>query len=142
VIERTKLDRVLRSLEAEHGPFALAGLFMREDSPGRWDLVVSAPWLQRGKLVALENLVKRLSDALGQEELLSLSRIVTLNRKDPALKRILQELGTITQPVEKVGRDLFGLPLEHAYVLRAHARTSSNSRSQPRRKPAPIRRSS
>ncbi len=131
MIERTKLDRVLHSIEAERGPFALAGLFMREDSPGRWDLVVSAPWLQRGKLMALGEFVKRLSDALGQDEVLSLSRIVTLNRKDPVLKRILQDLGTITQPVERVGHNLFGLPLEHAYVLRAHARTPSNKRIQP-----------
>jgi hypothetical protein len=98
MIERTKLDRVLHAIEAQRGPFVLASLFMREDAPGRWDLVVSAPWLQRGKLVALDDFVKRLSDALGQEEVLSLSRVVTLNRKDPALKRILQELGSITQP--------------------------------------------
>lgn len=131
MIDRSKLDRVLKSIEAERGPFVLAGLFMREDSPGRWDLVVSAPWLQRGKLVALGEFVKRLSDALGQEEVLNLSRIVTLNRKDAALKRILQELGSITKPVEKVGNNLFGLPLEHAHVLRAHGRTLSNKRIQP-----------
>jgi hypothetical protein len=131
MIERTKLDRVLHAIEAQRGPFVLAGLFMREDAPGRWDLVVSAPWLQRGKLVALDDFVKRLSDALGQEEVLSLSRVVTLNRKDPALKRILQELGSITQPVEKVGHNLFGLPVEHAYVLRAHGRAPSNKRRRP-----------
>ena len=132
MIERTKLDRVLDTIEAERGPFLLAGLFMREDSPSRWDLVVSAPWLQRGKLVALGDFVKHLSDALGQEEVMSLSRIVTLNRKDPALKRILQELGPIARPVEKAGHNLFGLPLEHAYVLRAHG-TPSNKRIQPTR---------
>jgi hypothetical protein len=130
VIEPKKLDRVLRSIEAERGPFVLAGLFMREDSPRLWDLVVSAPWLQRGKLAALHEFVERLSDALGQEEVMSLSRIVPLNRRDPALKAILHELGTITQPVEKVGHSLFGLPLEHAYVLRAHTRTPSNKRLQ------------
>jgi hypothetical protein len=127
MIERTKLDRVLDSLETEHGPFVLAGLFMREDSPGRWDLVVSAPWLQRSKLVALSEFVKHLSDSLGQEEVFSLSRIVTLNRTDPALHRILHEVGTITQPVEKVGHNLFGLPLQQAYIFRAHRRTPSNN---------------
>jgi hypothetical protein len=135
MIERAKLDRILGAIEAELGPFALAGLFMRTDSPGRWDLVVSAPWLQRGKLVALGDFVARLSDALGQEEVMNLSRIVTLNRTDPALRTILQELGTITQPVEKAGHNLFGLPLKHAYVLRAHAKTRSNKRiTSPARK--------
>jgi hypothetical protein len=135
MIERGKLDRVFDSLETEHGPFVLAGLFMREDSPGRWDLVVSAPWLQRGKLVALGEFAKHLSDNLGQEEVFSLSRIVTLNRTDPALQRILREVGTITRPVEKVGHNLFGLPLEQAYIFRAHQRTPSHKhvRATPRR---------
>jgi hypothetical protein len=130
MIDRIKLDRVLRAVEAEHGPFVLAGLFMREDSPSRWDLVVSAPWLQRGKLLALGEFVKRLSDALGQEEVLSLSRIVTLNRSDPALQSILHEVGTITEPVAKIGDNLFGLPLEQAHILRAHRRTPSRKRLQ------------
>ena len=131
MIERAKLDRVLDVIESEHGPFILAGLFMREDSPGRWDLVVSAPWLQRGKLVALGEFAKHLSDSLGQDEVFSLSRIVTLNRTDPALQRILHEVGTITRPVEKFGHNLFGLPLEQAYIFRAHRRAPANKRMQP-----------
>jgi predicted sugar kinase len=135
MIDPTKLDQVLDSLETEHGPFVLAGLFMREDSPGLWDLVVSAPWLQRGKLGALEKFVKRLSNSLGQEEVFRLSRIVTLNRTDPALKRILHEVGNITRPVEKAGQNLFGLPLAQAYIFRAHRRSQSNKRTpqKPRR---------
>ena len=135
MIDPTKLDQVLDSLETEHGPFVLAGLFMREDSPGLWDLVVSAPWLQRGKLAALEKFVKRLSNSLGQEEVFRLSRIVTLNRTDPALKRILHEIGNITRPVEKVGQNLFGLPLAQAYIFRAHRRSQLGKRAprKPRR---------
>jgi hypothetical protein len=128
MIDPTKLHRVLKSIEAKHGPFVLAGLFMREDSPGLWDLVVSAPWLQRWDLVALRRFVRLLSEALGQQEILSLSRIVTFNRNDPALKRILQEIGTTTEPVEKFGRNLFGLSVEHAYVFRAHGKARSNRR--------------
>lgn len=30
----------------EHGNFYLFGLFEREQTPGRWDLVASAPWLK------------------------------------------------------------------------------------------------
>ena len=131
MIDPTKLDQVLDSLETEHGPFVLAGLFMREDSPGLWDLVVSAPWLQRGKLAALEKFVKRLSNSLGQEEVFTLSRIVTLNRTDPALKQILHEVGNVTHPVKRVGQNLFGLPLEQAYILRAHRRSQANKHTRP-----------
>jgi hypothetical protein len=134
MIEPAKLGEVLDSIEAEHGPFVLAGLFMREDSPGLWDLVVSAPWLRRGKLPALEKFVRRLSDSLGQEAVFSLSRIVTLNPTDPILKRILREVGPIADPVEKVGQDLFGLPLQQAYILRAHRRLKSNTHAPARQK--------
>lgn len=126
VIDRAKLHRVLQSIEAKDGHFILAALFMREDSAGLWDLVVSAPWLRRGRLAALKRFAKRLTAALSQDEILSLSRIVRLNREDPALKKILKELGSVTEPVEKVGRNLFGLPVEHAYVFRARGRALSD----------------
>lgn len=89
-------------------------------------LVVSAPWLRRGRLAALKRFAKRLTAALSQDEILSLSRIVRLNREDPALKKILQELGSVTEPVEKTGRNLFGLPVEHAYIFLARGRALSD----------------
>lgn len=131
MIERTKLHRVLQSIEARHGPFVFAALFKREDLPTLWDLVVSAPWLPRADLPALDRVAKPVSKALRPKELHSLSRIVTLNRDDPVLKRILKELGPVHKPVEKVGRNLFGLPVEQAYVFRAVGARPSTKRAPP-----------
>ena len=80
-----KLEAVARAVEAKHGPFALFGVFMREDSPRLWDLVVSAPWLEEGRLTTLREFVETLASVIGQEAMRSLSRVVTLNRDEPAL---------------------------------------------------------
>src|SRR5438552_8807268 len=121
MIEIPKLLKLMRKIEAKHGPFALFGLLMREDSPGTWDLVVAAPWLERGKLKALGEFGKEISDFFGVEHIgvLSLSRIVTLNRHNPALQAILDEVGPVSRPVERQGYNLFGLPVERAYILKA-----------------------
>lgn len=92
---------------------------MREDSPGLWDLVVAAPWLEAGKLKALGEFVKEMSETFGEAEVLSFSHVVTLNHDDPSLLAILREVGTLRKPLEKEGHDLFGLPVEHAVILRA-----------------------
>jgi hypothetical protein len=120
MIEHLKaLGKVVAAIEAERGPFVLFGVFMREDSSGRWDLVVSAPWLEEGKLKALGEFVQTLAKGIGEEEVLSFSRIVTLNRDDFALHAVLDGVAGARLPLHKEGPGLFGLPLEHAHVLRA-----------------------
>jgi hypothetical protein len=63
--------------------------------------------------------VEQMSKAFGQDEVMSFSRIVTLNHDDPALRAILSESASLKKPLEKQGHDLFGLPIEHAVILRA-----------------------
>ncbi len=119
MIETEKLQKFMKQMEARKGRFTLFGLFLREDSPGLWDLVLAAPWLENGKLKALGEFVQKMSEAFGQDEVMSFSRIVTLNHDDPSLRAILSETGSLKKPMEKQGHDLFGLPIEHAVILRA-----------------------
>ena len=128
MIEIPKLRKLMKKIEAQQGRFVLFGLFMREDSPGNWDLVLAAPWLERGKLKALGKFVQEMSDTFGQEQVMSLSRIVTLNSDDPSLHAILNDIGSVSRPVERQGHSLFGLPVEHAYILRA-TRSRATKRS-------------
>jgi hypothetical protein len=119
MIKTEKLQSFMKQMEARNGRFTLFGLFLREDSPGLWDLVLAAPWLENGKLKALGEFVQKMSEAFGPDEVMSFSRIVTLNHDDPALRAILSETGSLKRPLEKQGHDLFGLPIEHAVILRA-----------------------
>ena len=49
----TSMAQRFGSLEAEiaqkKGDFSLFALFLREDAPDRWDLLVSAPWASSNK---------------------------------------------------------------------------------------------
>ena len=48
-----KLVPVERQIAAEKGAFLLFALFLREDAPDVWDLVVAAPWIEANKSEAL-----------------------------------------------------------------------------------------
>jgi hypothetical protein len=119
MIEIEKLRQVMDQVSAERGDFTLFGLFLSEDSPDKWDLVVSAPWLEEGKLKALKKFVEKLSAIVGQEAVLSLSKIVTLNHDNPLLKAILKAVRVEGRPIEFQNNNLFGLEIKHAYILRA-----------------------
>ena len=44
-----KLRFAEEKVAEERGDFLLFGLFERQETPGRWDLVASAPWLATGR---------------------------------------------------------------------------------------------
>ena len=120
MISTKKLRKAMREIAAEKGEFTLFALFLRADSSGGvWDLVVSAPWLEPGKLKALGEFVELLAKSLGESNLRDFSRVQTVGDDDPTLNAIVSEF-----PVEdgelRVSRPgLFGLEIEDAIILRA-----------------------
>jgi hypothetical protein len=119
MIQIEKLRRVMEELSAEKGEFVLFGLFLREEAQDKWDLVISAPWLEDGKLKALGEFVQKAALIVGEQEFLALSRIVTLNHDDPNLDTILEAIEVENTPVELWNKNFFGLEIKHAYILRA-----------------------
>jgi hypothetical protein len=114
-----KFRRVMQDMGAERGEFVFFGLLLREEAPDKWDLVISAPWLEVDKLKALREFVEKATAILGSQELLTLSRIVTLNPDDPHLNAILQAIQVDNGPLELWNPDFFELDIKHAYILRA-----------------------
>jgi hypothetical protein len=114
-----KLRRVMEEVSAEKGEFTLFGLFLREEAQDKWDLVVSAQWLEEGKLKALSEFVEKTASIIGEEDFLLLSRIVTLNHDDPNLKRILETVQVDGNPLELRDTNFFGVEIKRAYILRA-----------------------
>ncbi len=95
-----------------------------------WDLVVSAPWLERGKLRALGEFVKLLAKSIGKEPLSRLSRVETVSGNDPTVKFILDSM-----PIEDGERhiqstDFFDLKIEEAIIFRAQRPSSPARRSR------------
>lgn len=119
MIDLGKLREVMNDVSKDRGPFTLFGLFLRDEAPDKWDLVISAPWLEEGKMKALGEFVEKLSSALGEQEVLSLSRIVTVSRDDPGLQAILRAVQVEDGPVLVRDSNFFGLQIKEAHILRA-----------------------
>lgn len=117
----TELTENFRRLEsavaAEKGDFALFALFLREDVPDRWDLIVSAPWASSDKNSALAALVSRIKSDLGAEDLTNLSRIVFIDPHDPSVQALNKAFRVEHGRVEVRDSNFFGLPIKHAFII-------------------------
>lgn len=119
-METTSLRKAMREIAAQKGDFTLFGLFMRSDAPGTWDLVVSAPWLEKkGKLKATSEFVELLSASIGEQALRDFSRIQTIDSESPGLKAILKAFDVEDDEVRVQNSNLFGLQIEDAFIFRA-----------------------
>jgi hypothetical protein len=122
--------KALRRIASQKGDFTLFALFRRANGIGEWDLVVSAPWLQKSRYQAVSELVDLLSKSIGRKSLVELARVEPIPTKDPNLKSLLAEFPDDGEPERRIRNiDLFGLEMEEAIILRA-----KRSRSK---KPAP-----
>jgi hypothetical protein len=129
MIDQVRLMEAMEAIARKRGPVTLFALLMRADSPGKWDLLVAAPWIDDGKLKAFSYVANEIHARLGDEEVLSLSRIAQLPEGSKELGAILNEVRDETEfPVELRGVNLFGLGVVHAIIFHA-----SSSASRPRR---------
>ena len=119
MISVTALRKAMHEISSKKGEFTLFGLFMRADAPGTWDLVVSAPWLEDGKLKALSELVHLLTASIGEQAFRDLSRVQTVGEGNPALKKILTAFAVDDGEVRIKQSNLFGLEIDDAIILRA-----------------------
>jgi hypothetical protein len=118
-----KLKNALKELEDEHGSILLFALFLREEALGKWDLLVSASWLDSRMLDSYETISKAIQKHLDVKELVQISRIVVLEVGDPAVA-FLQDLHSVSngsfvevQNCEPLS-DKFGFTIKRAYLLR------------------------
>lgn len=112
-----KLVPLEREISADKGEFALFALFLREDAQDRWDLVVSASWIEADKKKALDYLVNQLQSRLEPQELLSISRIVLIDEGNPALEALHKAIRVESGTTEVRNSNFFGLQIEHAYII-------------------------
>jgi hypothetical protein len=112
-----KLRELENRVAQKKGPFSLFALFLREDSPDRWDLVVSAAWLEKNKEEEFNQLVKSVRSTLGPDELVLLSRMVVVNHDDPALEAVHRALKAEHALAELKDCNFFGLEIKHAYII-------------------------
>ncbi|MBT9099505.1 hypothetical protein KFZ76_17560 [Methylovulum psychrotolerans] len=116
-----KMTTVEQELATEHGNFTLFALFLRENSPGLWDVIVSAPWIDEDREAGLNEVVAKVNSRLEKEELLMLSRIVIVEHNHPELEELNRSgFATSSNPIRNenlLGQDIkqaFFIPLKQA----------------------------
>ena len=114
VVRFTKLES---DVSASRGAFALFALFLREDVPDRWDLIVSAPWASDDKNAALEYLVGKIQKDLGTSDLTLLSRIVFVDPEDASVQSLNRAINVEHGSVEVHDSNFFGLAIKHALII-------------------------
>ena len=112
-----KFGELESSIAEDKGGFTLFALFMREDAPDRWDLIVSAPWTGDDKRGTVNYFVTQIKSRLGEPGLTSLSRIVVVDPQDVAVQAINRAIQIEHGTVEVRDSDFFGLPIKHAYII-------------------------
>src|SRR5687767_14946647 len=114
MITNTALRKAMREISNTKGDFTLFAKILRSDALGKWDLVVSAPWLQEGTLKATAELVNLLSKSVGNGALHEFSRIETVGSDHPTVKFILANLPVDDGELHVQSTDLFGLQIDDA----------------------------
>lgn len=112
-----KLQTLERETSEEKGPYSLFALFLREDAPDVWDLVVSAPWIEADKSAALRYLSTGLNRLATSGELTRLSRIVIIEQENPALAAMQSSIVVEHGAAEIQSSNFFGLQIRHAFVI-------------------------
>jgi hypothetical protein len=112
-----KLVRVEQEMASERGRFLVFALFLREDAPDLWDVVVAAPWVTTDKSGSLQYISSKLRSALAPDELIKLSRIVLIEPDSPALSALPQAIQIEHGTAEIKDSSFFGLPIKHAFLI-------------------------
>ena len=63
-----KLKPIVNTLENEHGPILVFALFLREDPLEKWDIVVSAEWLNSSDRSSFEIIGSKIQKSLNSSE--------------------------------------------------------------------------
>ena len=121
-----KLRGLERTLSEEKGPFNLFALFLREDAPDVWDLVVAAKWIEEDRPAALADISRRVRDSLGADEITKIARVVVVDRTDPALKAIASAISTEHGIAEVANSTFFGLAIRHSFIITAELNPPPN----------------
>ena len=120
-----KLRDLEQQIAAEKGSFSLFALFLRQDSPDKWDVVASAPWLEKNKEAGLSYLADSVRSVLDPGELLSISKIVLVDQDDPALEPVRKALKAEHEVTEVRDCNFFGLEIKHGFIITSQRETEN-----------------
>jgi hypothetical protein len=114
----------------QRGGFSLFGLFEREDVPGRWDLVASAPWLRTGR-AGIRELVDLLGAVFSVQDWNNIAKIIAtvlpLEPSAPFVRAATHKYNAEHQITEVTNAILNGIPVSRAFIITANASPSEKA---------------
>lgn len=121
-----KLVKIEKDISAEKGPFFLFALFLREDAPDLWDLLIAANWVEKNKGESLKYISTYLSKTLKPDELIKLSRILLIDSNNPGLIAIHKAIHIEHGTAEIKDSNFFGLQIKHAHLITSKREKTPN----------------
>ena len=113
-----KMITVEQELASDFGDFILFALFLREASPGLWDVIVSAPWIDENKKEGMDKVVAKINAHLKKEERLRLTRIVIVEHDHPELHELDHfNFAQSSQLIEVKNENLLGQDIKQAFFI-------------------------
>ena len=101
-----KLQQVEIELSNQHGDFRLFALLSREDIPGKWDLVASAPWGDKDGSASLRLLIDYLKGILDREEIRNIPRVIWFDPDDPGLGKMREMFSRLSSGIRVTGHSI------------------------------------
>ncbi len=112
-----KLQKVECELSDSKGQFELFALFLREDAPNKWDLLISADWARDDKKNSINLIIQEIKKVLNDQEMLMLSRLIILDKDDDAIKAFHGAMHVEHGLAEISDSNFLGLAIKHAYLI-------------------------
>jgi len=120
-----KISAIEKETSLEKGDYNLFALFLREESFNKWDILVSANWIDKNKEEALKYLAQKIQKEFTGEELAQISRIVIIEKENSDLPALQQAINTEHGTAEIKDSNFFGLQIKHAFLITSKNRQAA-----------------
>ncbi len=114
-----RLQLAESAIASTHGQFILFVLAEREEAPGKWDLLVSAPWLDTNRQ-GIQQMVDLLKDYLTSADWLALASITPLPISSDYVQWIAQNYNVEHENQEIVNAYWDSLFIPHGFIITAN----------------------
>lgn len=118
-----------KELALERGDFVLFSLFERDDAQGKWDVVISASWLDANQKESMHFIANRIRAKFKSEELISLSRVVLLSPTDAFVRNVNSAVQVEHGRAELLNNAFNGMEIKHAFLITSK-RPASNKEAK------------
>ena len=126
-----KFVEIEREIAGEKGDFVLFAVLEREERPGRWDVVVAAPWFGEDKKSALNYIIRKIDSKLSREERETLSRVMLLDPSDAFVVTVNRDFRVAEGAPQDIARmTLADVYVTEGYLLKSAAAIASSGRRQ------------